>query len=212
MLESKQISEFPGKQPSEELHYFDAAGRPFADFFVRPDTCTLVWPGIINVSELEREALSIVPRLVGLPPMTEPDTRNRERLQLAHVSLLLEPGALREFDLLNGDEFSQCEHLLSHAGNISFARFDMATAPTRPLADRAIYALTVTHNSAVENNRKPDQLTLTLDRAHFWGPRLLQWILSHHMTTASQEEGDIDSGAAEVHVDELGRVITALSQ
>lgn len=180
MIELRQATDYPGQQAEEELVYVDDDGVPFADLFVRPDNCTLAWPGALSFESVAQEALQTIPHLTRLHPIErlgQPDPADAH----ARVVFLSETG-LHEFNLLTRDDFVGYRRLLhQHGEGIQFARFDVTTAAP-DTAETVGYALTTSMRDTAGGIA--GETTLTLPRTMPWSPEVLRWVVQHHRDIA----------------------------
>lgn len=103
---------------------------------------------------------------------------------------------LLELDLVNPDQYSKYQHVLTAPQRITFARYDV----TSPIAQ---YSFTTENPGLLTKGATETELTVRLFRPARYSPELLTWVMNHHALSA-QLQDEIDLTDMQNTLSELG--------
>lgn len=179
-IEFRGIEEFNQKHSDKGNFAFEVKTRDLwlGYLYLDPEYTSFAWPGNIDYSKLEAEALKCLAlaKSNGAKPMSPDSLRRTVSLQASFILFedVEEKGALNEYQLNDVKQVAEYEQDLQNHGRIGFARWDFNPAYSQLHSEIAFTA---------ENPKYRDdpELTVALTKPNLWSARLVKWMFEHHV-------------------------------
>ena len=174
-IQPHEVIGFSQKHPQEQLYRLDttAIRAPFGFFYMNPDVCSLIWKGSHIFYSLDEVARDNLPSIIERG-WTQKSTASLKETAL--VTLILQTGDLKEYNLVEQEQYSQYKSTLNDPDVISFARYDI-TQTTR--------SIPIQYTFTAENPRWSraylSEIAIQLPRSQPWSQDLLEWVIDHHI-------------------------------
>ena len=118
------------------------------------------------------------------------------------VSFILQTGDLKEYNLVEPEQYSQYKSTLDDPDVISFARYDIT---------RTMRSVPIQYTFTAENSRWSraylSEIAIQLPTAQPWSGDLLEWVINHHIA-AIYLRGQVHSQPLAKTISDLAHIYT----